>query len=269
MSENRERRRRNPRGKGRMRALNRPPRGDRGQDSSSSHGHRTPREHGGRHEGGRSRPGKDHGGDGVTRRRIRDDRLFGALCHAGVFLGIWGLVTTGAIWALRKDRSRVLRFQGAQALVYQVLVQGLLLAGAVFCVLWMRAEGTPLSGVPDFFAGLNLDAPNVLTGLTALQALCGFVATLVMLLCLFGLEPSYPLVGLLTRRLLGLRTRAAPEPKEGEKTHYVNAGIYLFDRSVLERMPAKGSLDRELIPAITKKGELTGFVFSGKWKHLM
>ncbi|GEM_PF-873855 len=86
-----------------------------------------------------------------------------------------------------------------------------------------------------------------------------------MAIAVTTLEKSKDCVKIMGNKIIGFKY----QPKEGEKTHYVNAGIYLFDLSVLERMPAKGSLDKELIPPMTRKGEVTGFVFSGKWKHLM
>ena len=51
--------------------------------------------------------------------------------------------------------------------------------------------------------------------MTALYALFGFVASLLLLLCLLGLEPSYPIVGSLARRALGLR-EAPPSSTEAE-----------------------------------------------------
>ena len=52
------------------------------------------------------------------------------------------------------------------------------------------------------------------------------------------------------------------------RTHHVNAGIYLFDKEILPRIPKTGSLERELLPRLAREGELSGFVFSGNWKHL-
>jgi hypothetical protein len=168
----------------------------------------------------------------VTKRRIRDDRLFGALCHAGIFLGLWGLITTAAIWAFRRDRSRIIRFQGAQALVYQLLVLAVVFAGAAGCVLWMQfgqndaydadaaREALGLWSSSGVLSGLILtnQTPSPFTWLSILHAFFGFGAFLVLLLCLLGLEPSYPFAGLLTRRILGLRIErpAASKDKETE-----------------------------------------------------
>lgn len=54
----------------------------------------------------------------------------------------------------------------------------------------------------------------------------------------------------------------------GVKTHHVNAGVYLFETEVISRIPKKGSLEKETLPALARNGHLCGFVFSGKWKHL-
>ncbi len=53
-----------------------------------------------------------------------------------------------------------------------------------------------------------------------------------------------------------------------QKTHHVNAGVYLFERDVLDLMPAKGSLEKQVFPKLAREGNLSGFVFSGNWKHL-
>jgi len=195
-----------------MRTLNRPPRLGENPDSGSSR------------KGERAL-------DAVTRRRIRDDRLFGALCHAGIFLGLWGLVTTTAIWAFRKDRSRVLRFQGAQAILYQCAVRVVLFLGAAASVLWLRygssepnadtlkqsVEAISLWTSSGVLAGFVLSGGTFhpFTGLALLEAAFGFIAFLLILLCLVGLEPSYPLVGFVTRRVLGLRIEK-PVKKEKE-----------------------------------------------------
>lgn len=52
------------------------------------------------------------------------------------------------------------------------------------------------------------------------------------------------------------------------RTHHVNAGIYLFDMDILESIPKKGSIEKEVLPKLAKDGHLSGFVFSGSWKHL-
>ena len=52
------------------------------------------------------------------------------------------------------------------------------------------------------------------------------------------------------------------------RTHHVNAGVYLFEKEALERMPKRGSLEKEFLPKLAERGELTAFVFSGNWKHL-
>ena len=220
MTENRGRRRRpnRPKGqgqgqgqqRGRMRSLSRPQSQPQRQDQQQ-----------GRDSRDSSYRGRDRPTDGVTKRRIRDDRIFGALCHAGIFLGIWGLATTAVIWAFRKDRSRVLRFQGAQALFYQFVAQAVLLLGTLAGVLWASdlykspeavSKALQQLGSAGFLVGL---AQQHFIPLTALYALFGFVASLLLLLCLLGLEPSYPIIGGLTRRALGLR-EAPPSSTEAE-----------------------------------------------------
>ena len=52
------------------------------------------------------------------------------------------------------------------------------------------------------------------------------------------------------------------------RTHHVNAGIYLFEKDILDTIPEKGSLEKQVLPMLAKEGNLSGFVFSGNWKHL-
>jgi len=173
---------------------------------------------------------QDRGVDAVTRRRIRDDRLFGALCHAGIFLGIWGIATTAVIWAYRKDRSRVIRFQGAQALLYQLITQAVIFLGAaVSAALLLQAQNASGAGqVPQvvgkwFTSGpipvvVDPATPMPLIVAAGIQILLGFVAFLLMVLCLIGLEPSYPVVGYLARKVLGLRTSQAANQRQQSQT---------------------------------------------------
>lgn len=86
-----------------------------------------------------------------------------------------------------------------------------------------------------------------------------------MAIAVTALEKSKDSVKIMGNRIIEFEY----QPKAGETTHYVNAGIYLLNRSVLDIIPSKGSLEKELFPSLTKKGQLTGFVFSGSWKHLM
>ena len=212
MADNRGRRRRQPRSrgqKGRMRSLNRPQHLQTTQTSQQSFDNAGSR--------------KDRPMDGVTKRRIRDDRIFGALCHAGIFLGIWGIVTTAAIWAYRKDRSRVLRFQGTQALIYQLIAQFLFLAAAVAGIAWasdvfayQEKAAVALRGFTSFGFLAGLGTLHFIP-LTVLHGLLGFVAILLLILCLCGLEPSYPIVGGLARKALGLRAITHPEEEKEEK----------------------------------------------------
>ncbi|HEY2981862.1 MAG TPA: DUF4870 domain-containing protein [Anaerolineales bacterium] len=51
----------------------------------------------------------------------REDRWVAAMSHATVVVIMWGLLLPLVAWATEKDRSRFLRFQALQALVYQAL----------------------------------------------------------------------------------------------------------------------------------------------------
>ncbi len=151
--------------------------------------------------------------DPMTQRRMRDDRVYAALCHAGFFLGWWGIATTAGIWALRKDWSRSLRLAGVQAVAYQILAQ--------FVFLIIAAVTLAVASAPG--GGNSLPSPFETAGILALfqydatQVLAftkiglGVIAALYMLLCLVGFEPSYPVIGFFSRLVLGIKKPKPPE----------------------------------------------------------
>ena len=53
-----------------------------------------------------------------------------------------------------------------------------------------------------------------------------------------------------------------------ERTYHVNAGIYLMEPAIFQRIPEKGSLEKTVLPGLSRKGDLTAFIFSGKWMHV-
>lgn len=56
------------------------------------------------------------------------------------------------------------------------------------------------------------------------------------------------------------------KPKEGkEPSKLVNAGVYIFEPSILGFTPEKGMLEKDVFPLLAKKRLLNGFVFSGEW----
>ncbi len=52
------------------------------------------------------------------------------------------------------------------------------------------------------------------------------------------------------------------------RTYHVNAGIYLFNEEILPMIAKGGSLEKESLPSLARQGHLSGFVFSGQWRHL-
>jgi uncharacterized Tic20 family protein len=51
----------------------------------------------------------------------RQDRVVASACHLGAFTSLWGAVLPLIVWLSEKGRSAVLRFQGLQALIYQLI----------------------------------------------------------------------------------------------------------------------------------------------------
>lgn len=224
MTEDQGRGRRNFRGRGRMRQIARNARPEQSQDRG---GEPRPRD-GWQRAGGRGpQPRRDRGAyEAVTHRRVRDDRIFSALAHAGFFLGIWGLVTTGAIWALRKERSRSVRFQGAQALGFQALALLVILGLSAWCAWEFSTQDQPpgaaellgqlhAGGIAASFFG-PLSAATSVVVLGAVRVFLGFFAFLCLGLCVLGLEPSYPVLGFAARKILAIEPPSRPdaEPKK-------------------------------------------------------
>jgi uncharacterized Tic20 family protein len=51
----------------------------------------------------------------------REDRWVAALCHASVVIFMMGAIVPLVVWVTQKDRSKTLRFQALQGLVYQLV----------------------------------------------------------------------------------------------------------------------------------------------------
>jgi uncharacterized Tic20 family protein len=86
-----------------------------------------------------------------------DERMLGALAH------FFGLIAALIIWAVQKDKSRFVRFQAAQALVFD-LITTLLIFVLVFCsmgVMFIGLFGTILAAAnstpsPDNFGPIMI-----------------------------------------------------------------------------------------------------------------
>lgn len=55
-------------------------------------------------------------------------------------------------------------------------------------------------------------------------------------------------------------------PKEG--TFTINAGILICSSEIFKHLPRKGSLEKDVFSKLAKKGEINGYNFYGKWKHV-
>lgn len=60
------------------------------------------------------------------------------------------------------------------------------------------------------------------------------------------------------------------KPKEGkEESYLINAGIYLMEPEICRTIaPSYLSLEKNLFPALAKKGKMFGYYLQGKWVHL-
>lgn len=59
-------------------------------------------------------------------------------------------------------------------------------------------------------------------------------------------------------------------PRNEAPSRLINAGVYLFEREVLDTIPKEGpsSLERDVFPHLAKTGKLAGFPFTGYWSDL-
>lgn len=57
------------------------------------------------------------------------------------------------------------------------------------------------------------------------------------------------------------------KPHGGSVSHLVNSGIYIFEPKVFTYIPTSGysMLEKDVIPKLVREGQLTGYVFSGRW----
>jgi uncharacterized Tic20 family protein len=124
----------------------------------------------------------------------QEDRWVAAMGHAGLFFQIWGMFLPLLTWVLHKDRSRILRFQSLQTLIYQGLgavvyfgAMGLYMASFFLVFFPMLVTGT---GSSDELTGIGMIILLV-------------VAVLVMLVYMVG-GPIYALLGIIaTIRVAG------------------------------------------------------------------
>lgn len=53
-----------------------------------------------------------------------------------------------------------------------------------------------------------------------------------------------------------------------EKTHIVNASIFILSHEIFQHMPQKGSMETDVFPKLSADGKIIAYNFSGKWRHI-
>lgn len=53
------------------------------------------------------------------------------------------------------------------------------------------------------------------------------------------------------------------------RTYMVNAGIYIFRKGIMNYLPRRGSIEKDVFPKLAKEGKIVAYNFSGKWKHIV
>ena len=82
-------------------------------------------------------------------------------------------------------------------------------------------------------------------------------------ICVTELKHSDDYIKIVGNRITDFHYQTVPE-----RTHHVNAGVYLMEPDILSYLPEKGSLENTVLPELSSKGTLTAFIFSGKWIHV-
>lgn len=52
------------------------------------------------------------------------------------------------------------------------------------------------------------------------------------------------------------------------RTFTVNAGVYILSSSILDALPVRGSLEKDVFPELAETGKIVAYNFSGKWRHI-
>jgi uncharacterized Tic20 family protein len=112
----------------------------------------------------------------------REDRFMAAMGHFCIIYPLWGLLVPLSVLITQGARSRFLKFQTLQALVFQFA------AGVLSLLLGVAAFGILLASVVPFIAGRNLNSPPI-------ESLLGFMLFLICLGVLVLVAPLLQILG--------------------------------------------------------------------------
>lgn len=121
-----------------------------------------------------------------------DERILAAVSHASAFLPVLGIMVPLGIWIYQREKSPWVRFQSLQAVVYQtlqflvILLASCLVLPLLIGVLFVAAKNPDTAFPLIFFAQFS---PYIVWGLIILVALLAGV------LCAFGIDFRYPILG--------------------------------------------------------------------------
>ena len=162
--------------------------------------------------------------DEMTEQTVsQDDHVMAALAHGAAILPFWGLIGAIVIWATQKDKSRFVRFQALQALVYQVLP---ILGGLIFFVCYFCSFGgffltIPIAALAEQGGGggevaaviaaiVTTGLPFIIFGVAMLVWLAWLIYAIVAAVRVFqGHDFRYVVVGPWLERILERREMAA------------------------------------------------------------
>lgn len=125
----------------------------------------------------------------------REDRWVAALCHASVVVFMVGVIVPLVVWATQKDRSKILRFQALQGLVYQLA--GTLSYFLLTMVMFLLGIGLMVFGI--LIGAMFPEGSGGAQDINAVGALVLGILFVLMMLVQFGfilVVPLYILLGL-------------------------------------------------------------------------
>jgi uncharacterized Tic20 family protein len=153
-----------------------------------------------------------------------EDRFLAAVAHSTAIITMWGAIFPLLLWATQKERSTFLRFQSAQAAVFQAIAAAAYLVGLLFYVLSIFgimglagiASYASRSGmIPPALALLLIPILCIIFLLVGLGPLYLCLASWASYRILRGHDYRYPLLGhILARRMESAESAPLAAPRD-------------------------------------------------------
>ncbi|MBN2501065.1 MAG: DUF4870 domain-containing protein [Anaerolineales bacterium] len=130
-----------------------------------------------------------------------EERIMGAISHAGIILAATGLIAPIIVWITQREKSRFARFQALQALAYQLgksfiylaaLLLAFILTFGLIAIEFLKGNPVSRTATPDLYIFTQVLGLIILFSTMALVILLGLIGSIA---CLAGKDFHYPLLG--------------------------------------------------------------------------